>query len=87
MTWEVVAEKPRGARGWPTRFDVDFARARAKVEAGTHMMVLRYVDRPNPMTGEIDQMEQRIIKECAEPLQPFQFWSVPTGMAVYAGLR
>jgi len=87
MTWEVIAEKPRGERGWPTKLDPVFDIARREVEAGTHIMCTRFVTRLNPDTWEDEEYEQRVKKECADPLEPFKFWSEPKGMAIYAGQR
>ena len=81
MTWQVIAEKPRGEYGWPIKLDPVFDAYRAKVEKGTHIMCSRFIERPNPITGEFDQIEQRVVKQCRVPLQPCEYWSAPTSTA------
>ena len=76
MTWQVIAERPRGDVGWPGLESL-FAAYRKKVEAGTHMMCTRYVERTNPDTWEPVMIEQRVVKECGEPLEPCHIWNKP----------
>ena len=77
--WQVIAEKPRGQRGWPAELNTLFELVRQEVEAGTHIMCTRFVTRMNPDTWEEEEYEQRVKKECAKPLKPFRFWSRPIG--------
>lgn len=82
MTWQVIAERPRGECGWPAELDTMFDLTRKEVEAGTHVMCTRFVTRMNPDTWEEEEYEQRVKKECAEPLEPFVFWSRHSGIRV-----
>lgn len=75
--WQVIAERVRGEHGWPTELNTLFELTRRKVEAGTHVMCTRFVERMNPDTWELEEFEQRVVKQCRKPLQPFEFWSEP----------